>query len=371
MTREARFEITLCVVSVSVHIERILDAARTAPSHDNRQPWRFIVDGETVSFAVDQERDDGAMARIGIGAAIECACIAAARMGATVRTLPPLDGALVTMSFTDAKRLAEPDLSRVRRTTNRRVYDGRAIDDATALFLREATPARELAQTHWFGRERVHALGPLMEEGEELFFADTALRARAVSAIRFDVKDREDVTHGLSVASLELTAAERAALAGFRQRATAVELKKMGARARRLIESASGVCVITATSPAPLADVDVGRAMQRAWMALAQRGLAAHPMTSLAILELTLAAAKPQSSRDTIPDAEGDAMRRIAIEEAEMTRRKRIEEIVGAFRKTFPNVPPEQRIALLLRFGFAAAPSTRVGRRPLGESLVS
>ena len=67
--------------SVPAHIARILDAARIAPSRDNLQPWRFLVEGETVSFLVDHERDrspanaGGRMARVAVGAAIECALL--------------------------------------------------------------------------------------------------------------------------------------------------------------------------------------------------------------------------------------------------------------------------------------------------------
>src|SRR5580698_1602058 len=73
------------------HVERILDAARIAPSLDNLQPWRFVVEGETISFLVDHERDrtspisGGRMARVAVGAALDCALLRAGRMGATVR----------------------------------------------------------------------------------------------------------------------------------------------------------------------------------------------------------------------------------------------------------------------------------------------
>src|SRR5437867_8827203 len=82
------------------HIEKVIDAAQSAPSHHNAQPWRFTVDGDTISFAIDHERDpspDGTMARIAIGSALECATISAARMGATLRYQPPREGALVTI----------------------------------------------------------------------------------------------------------------------------------------------------------------------------------------------------------------------------------------------------------------------------------
>ena len=309
------------------------------------------MDDETISVGIDHERDtspDGTMARIGIGAAIECACVAAARMGATVRFQSPREGALVTMSITGAKRLADPDLSRTRRVTNRRIYDARPLDDATLRALRDATPARDLAQTHWFGRERVRALGPLFEQADALFFSISWLRERQLFTIRFDVKDRDEVQYGLSVGSLELSSAERTTLVGLRRpldpRVAAAELKKMGARARRLMESASGVCIITTVGSDPMADVDVGRAMQRAWMVLTQRGLAAHPMTTMTSLSLAAADA----------GAEADP---------------RIGEVLAAFRGVFPNVPQDTRIAFLMRFGWAEAPSCRVGRFPLEESL--
>ena len=124
-------------MTIAPHIERILDAARIAPSKDNMQPWRFVVEGETISFLVDHERDrspanaSGRMARIAVGAALECTLLRAGRMGATVRFQTPRANALVTLTITEPKRIPEPDKALVRRATNRRLYDGRPLDDAT------------------------------------------------------------------------------------------------------------------------------------------------------------------------------------------------------------------------------------------------
>jgi len=341
-------------MTLAPHIERVLDAARTAPSHHNAQPWRFLVDGEAVAFFVDHERcapSEAGMARVAIGAALECVHVAAARMGSTVRPRAPREGAVVEITVGEAKRLPDPDLARMRRVTNRRIYDGRAIDDDTLRALREATPQRDLAQTHWFGRERVRALGPIVEEAEDLFFSDATLRERALASIRFDVKDREDVTHGLAVASLELQAAERAALVELRkpsgEGAVAAARKTLAARARKQMESASGVCILTTSGREPSADVDVGRSTQRAWMTLTQRGLAAHPMTAI----LALGAGTAEADADTVDN--------------------RVLKVLTAFRGAFPNVPVDSRIAMLLRFGYADAPTCRVGRLALEESLAA
>ena len=367
-----------------LHLEHLLDAARTAPSHDNGQPWRFIVDGETVSFAVDHERDrspGGQVARIAVGAALENALLCASRMGATVRYLEPREGTLVTLSVTDPKRENEPDKARVRRTTNRRLYDGRAIDDPTFLWLREATPPLDLTRTHWFGRERVRALAPLLEEAETLYFADQHLREETLRAIRFDVRDREEVTQGLSLGSLELSTSERVTFAGLRKppldtRIALAEYKKLGARARRLVESASGLCVITARGSDPMTDVAVGRSMQHAWLALTRRGLVAQPLS--AMMSLAAVADRPTDStaslldldRDTQPDSESSKAPPSTAQVTAAEHQKKVRELLPAFRASFPSVEPDARIAILMRFGWAQPASARVRRLPLEESVV-
>lgn len=340
------------------HVERILDAARVAPSWGNTQPWRFHVDGETISFFVDREREPrlvAGMARVAIGAALECALLRAARMGATVRVESPPDrNPLVRLTVSDAKRMPEPDKALLRRATNRRLYDGRAIDDATYTWLVEATAPLEGVRTHWFGRERVRTLGPLIEEAEGLFYGHPRLREVALQTIRFDVRDREEVTHGISVGNLELSAADRITVNALRHTAqdrlaATGAPQRMGARARRLLESASGVCIFTrAEGEDPLVDVAVGRSLQRAWLALTRRGLVAHPMSVFPVL-------------DRLLGAEG----------SELPEHERVENVLSRFKAAFPSVEKGSSIAMLMRYGWAPAPAALVRRLPLEESLAS
>jgi nitroreductase len=345
------------------HIERILDAARLAPSYENAQPWRFVVQGDTVSLFVDHERDrsppgaGGRMARIAVGAALECALVRAGRMGVAVRFEAPRGSALVTVTISEPKRFPEPDKALVRRATNRRLYDGRPVDDATFAWLHEATPPIDAARTLWFGRERVRTLGPRIEQGEAAFYAEPSLREAALRAIRFDVRDREEVAHGLSLGSLELSAADRLTLDGLRKvsqdpQQAAWAFKKMGARARRLVESASGVCVIAARGSEPAVDVAVGRSMMRAWLALTRRGLVAQPMSAVPVLEAIL------------ETAQAAAPGWVALADE-----ARAEAAVAAVRAAFPNVERGSRIAMILRYGWAPDPSARVRRLPLEESI--
>jgi len=342
------------------HIERILDAARIAPSSGNMQPWRFVVDGDAVSFLIDHERDrspantDGRVARIAVGAALECALLRAGRMGATVHFETPRDGALVTLRITSPKRTPEPDKALVKRATNRQLYDGRPLDDATFAWLHEATPPLDGTRTLWFGRERVRVLGPIVEEGEALFYGEQHVRDAALRAVRFDVRDREEVSQGLSVGCLELSASDRMTLDALRtvpqdRLAAMGAFKKMGARARRLVESASGVCVIATRGSEPSTDVAVGRCMLRAWLTLTRRGLVAHPMTAIPALE-------------TILELEARAPGPLA-------ERARATASVESLRAAFPSVEQGARIGLLMRIGWAAPPTSRVRRLALDDSI--
>ncbi len=352
-------------IPVPSHIERILEAARIAPSHDNTQPWRFVVSGETVSFLVDADRDrmphgrQGRATRaacVAVGAALECALLRAGRMGAVVRFETPAPGALVTVSMTNPKRVPEPDKALMRRNTNRRAYDGRPIDDATFAWLSEATPLLEGARTSWFGRERVRVLGPILAEGEEVLYADAAMREAALRVVHFDARDREEVTQGLSVGCLELTPGERMTLDTLRHTpqdrlAAMGAFRKMGARAQRLVESASGVCIVSTKGEDAASDVAVGRSMQRAWLALTRRGLVAQPMGAIPLLESALEGT-PE------PGAAG-------------LDRERASAAVQSLHAAFPNLERESRIGVVLRFGWAAAPTALVRRLPLADSLAT
>jgi hypothetical protein len=296
------------------------------------------------------------MAGIAIGASLECALLRAGRNGCTVRFLPPRPNALVTISISAPKRLVEADKALVRRSTNRRLYDGRPLDDATFAWLQQATPVLDGVRTLWFGRERVRALGPLVEEGEAAFYGDPRSREAALRAVRFDVRDNEEVPQGLSVGSLEMSASERMTLDALRHtpedRLLAMgAMAKMGAHGRRLVESASGVCVVVASGGEPSVDVAVGRCMQRAWLGLTRKGLVAQPMGAIPALE-----------------AMGEHDERAGVKGAPQERSAAV---VAALRAAFPSLEKGARVAVLLRVGYAPAPTTLARRLPLADSLAT
>jgi hypothetical protein len=109
------------------------------------------------------------------------------------------------------------------------------------------------------------------------------------------------------------------------------------------VAGASGLCLVTAADNRPATDVHVGVAVQRAWLALTESGLAAQPMMSLPVLENVL--------------EHGNEPLKAQFDRAHVERlSSRLAELV-----------PEsagRRLAFILRFGFAAPPSGRTGRLP-------
>jgi hypothetical protein len=175
------------------------------------------------------------------------------------------------------------------------------------------------------------------------------MRRAFLAKVRFDVSPDTPVEEGLSPASLELSAADYFALRTM-GRIPHWLLKLAGARrvfaakARQLVRSASGLCLVAAPDGAASTDVCVGRAMQRAWLILTAHGLAVQPMMSLPVLANALDHGTPQLQASLGRDkvlALGDEFRALVPE-------------VGGGRPAF-----------LMRFGFAPAPSGRTGRLPL------
>ena len=116
------------------------------------------------------------------------------------------------------------------------------------------------------------------------------------------------------------------------------------AKARGLVSSASGLCLVVAPDLGEEKDLDVGRAMQRAWLTLTAEGLAVQPMMSLLVLENVW--------------EHGDAALLDSL------GRGRLAGLRREFRALVPEIGG-RRPAFLMRFGFAPAPSGRTGRLPL------
>jgi hypothetical protein len=344
--------------------ESLITAACLAPSGDNTQPWRFVVDGDTIALDVDPGRDPSPMnagqrmARIALGAALENLLQAAEQLGLDAELVddpsPHLARVRVHGGPGDASRL-DPNFA--ARATNRRAYDGRPVPPALLDRLAAATPESDGIAALWVvGADRLARLGETIGRTDALMLGHPQIRAAFLDKVRFDRPPAEAVAEGLSVGSLELTASDRMALRVIR-RAPDLLLRLGGAskvfaaKAEQLVGGASGLLVIAAPIDDESAAVDlrVGRTVQRSWLALTALGLAAQPMMSLPVLDNVR--------------RHGDAHLREALGVS------RIAGLLNEFAALVPELAG-RRPAWLLRFGHAAAPSGRTGRLPLDSVTV-
>ena len=346
-------------------LEKLIAAAIRAPSGDNTQPWRFVLHRDSTRIAVymDEARDPSPMnagqrmSRMACGAAVEN-MLRMAQAGGWEATLEAGSGA--ALAVISLKRAAQDGQTNERveetlagRVTNRRTYEGRPIGADVLARLKSETPVLEGVSTHWIcGQDRVSGLAGVIGRGDAIMFGERSLRGAFLSNVRFDAPYHAEVEEGLSLACLEASAAERIGMRTLFRGADWI-LKGTGAtrifasRARKLVESASGLCVVVApdASTIPHMDLLVGRAMQRAWLALHAEGLAVQPMMSLLVLENLLDQGKPELIASL--------------------GREKLATLRSEFRVLIPEVG-SGRPAFLMRFGFAPSPSGRTGRRPVG-----
>jgi hypothetical protein len=237
-----------------------------------------------------------------------------------------------------------------RRVTNRRIYTGGKVSAETTAKLSAATCELAGVRTIWIeSPSRIETLATLVGRADAVMFSESSMRRAFLANVRFDARREEEVAEGLSPASLELNGGQ---LAAFRTVArlpdSLLKMVRIGRvfakHSRQLVKSASGLCLGVAPDHEPETDFSVGRAMQRAWLALAENGLAAQPMMSLPVLDNALQHGPPALVRAL--DAE------------------KINHLLSRLRTEIPEIGAG-RPAFLLRLGNAAAPSGRTGRLPL------
>lgn len=345
---------------MNAEITALLEAALAAPSRANSQPWRFVVDesDSAISVFVDPNQDASILnpgqrlARLAVGAAVENMTRLAERNRWAIDLVWGAAPALVRLRLrsTDRAEIVRDPLVD-GRVTNRRPYANKPMPVATADGLVKKTAGPGPIKTHWiFDRPRLNRLAELIGEAETILYCEPVLRQAALADIRRDRPPSAEVEHGLSLGSLECSRLHGLGLGLVRflpQRL--FEWRRLQAsialRARTLVWSSSGLCLISAPDYGPMTDVQVGRAAQRAWLAANELGLAGQPLMSIPILT-AISEIAPVDLRQSL-------------------ERWELASIARGLRRYVGN----GRCAWILRVGFAKPPTSVVGRRPLNDCI--
>ena len=339
-------------------LKSLVAAGMRAPSGDNTQPWSFEIDppAGTIRIQVNEARDRSPMnagqrmARIAVGAAAQNVIwMAEAHKRAAELQIDETSGACeIRVSGAGETALALDSVIE-RRVTNRRLYDRSAVAPAVATRLRGLGDPGSPIRTEWALREEMvpqvellKSLAAIISDADAILFQIDTMREAFFKNVRFDADDRADVAEGLSLGSLEVQGFDRTAfrmlpkLPGWLFRGARIA-GQFAAKTNALVSSASGVCLLIAGDDSPATDVKTGLAMERAWLNLTALGFAVQPMMSLPVL---LGAIKY-----------GVTDRHLAGVPALVERLEHVVPAIGG-----------GRIAAMLRFGKAPAPTGKTGR---------
>ena len=349
-------------------IEWLVRRAAMAPSGGNVQPWRFVWRrGRELDCHLDRAHSgtlldyECSASYLALGAAAENACIAASglRRGANLAFFPlAAEPDLVfrlTLSEASEEVPEGPLLPYIEsRATNRHLAERRPLDPGHAQTLREAAREREAELTLITDPVVLTEVGILLGEVDRFRFLCERLHTEMMSELRWTPEEALATGDGIDVTTLELDAVGMAGLRLLSNTKTAGFLRSLGTgtrlerSARRSIDAASAVGLVSVDGIDARAHARAGRAVQRIWLWATRLGLALQPMTVAPYLfaRLTRGAGEGLMSKEIIS----------------------LEKLRERFARVFPPAPGRAQ-PMLFRLAHAPSPTATALRRPVVSIL--
>ncbi len=336
-------------------------AASLAPSGGNAQPWRFVAGAGHLSIELDRRRTSTMDVQwrgsyVAIGAALFNARTAAAarsRLGpVSLFSEGPRSDVVATVTLGDGSdaELAALYPGVLDRRTNRRRGTRQPLDLDLAARLAAAAEA-EGARLHLVtGDDDLAALAEELGRSERVRFLTERLHQEMIGELRWP---GDDLATGIDVRTLELEAAEAAALEVARRPDVMRLLEQwdagqaLGDNARRAVHASSAVAVVTVPEASPACYVRGGAAVERVWVTAQAAGLSVQPVSPVHVFAV-----------DDADFAMLGGERWAAELQAQSAR----------FRELV-DLAPTEAVALVLRLDHAPPPLVRSQRLPLDQVL--
>lgn len=350
-------------------IVELIEAAILAPSGGNCQPWQWACRDGTVFLFHDRERSASLLdyehtgSFVALGASCENLALQAGSLGleACIRSFPlEQDTRLVAaIDFLpgQAGSYQHEELAQAipSRHTNRKTGVRKSLPHGVLSQL--STAAQSIPGATFFSLEaegELREMAELAGAAERLLLLHRQSHDDMMHEIRWSRSETEQSRDGIDLETLELSPTDRAALLVCRDWSVLNLVRHwkggraLGKLARRSIEAASSVALITMPGHRPLDYFHGGRSMQRVWLTATRRHIAFQPVTSLVYLFARLV----RGNGTGLPDDMVDELRALR----------------GRYCQLFA-VNDQMGEVLLFRLSLAEAPSARSLRRPVDEVL--
>ncbi|RNC67959.1 MAG: nitroreductase [Desulfuromonadales bacterium] len=344
----------------------VLEAAVLAPSGDNCQPWRFVIDGDVIRVFNIPDKDTSLFnlrqraSYVAHGALLENLTIAASAFGYTpdIVLFPDSNAPnlVAVVRMNKGNTTADPLYPWIpRRCTNRSRYKGGALtDNETNALLASAdrVPAGKVVLT---GSDQEKAeVANVIALNDQLIFENEYLHAFLYEHVRWNDREARELADGLDIKTLELAPPDSFAFPLLKSWPLVSFLKKfgvpriIGGSARRLALSASAIGVVAVPGTGDTESISAGRLIERVWLEATKLDLSFQLMTGITLL-----------------------MRRVLDRETENLSPQHVEQIKKAYGILASRFGIEDgSLFIMFRVGRSAPPSARSLRIAL-EQVVS
>ncbi len=279
----------------------IVSHAILAPSAHNGQPWSFVWRDEQLEVRHDPTHDlpsldfDRCATWATFGAVVENIELASRAIGLepTFSFFPRDDDEQLVCATRFAPTGVHRDdlLDAVpRRVTNRRRDGRQSISDDSLRALQAAATSAGAHMQIISDKAGLDELGALMGACDRISNMNRAIHHEVMEGFRWTPEEVERHRDGLDVATMELTATERAGMWLLSKWDIVECLTEIGGGvaledlAKKCVASTSAIALITTNGVSPLDYVRGGRALQRVWLTATRLGVAIQPWTGLPYL---------------------------------------------------------------------------------------
>jgi nitroreductase len=313
-------------------VRKILEAAIQAPSGDNCQPWRFVVDHDRIDLYDEPAADTSyynyrqRASLVAHGALLENVALVAPTLGFHARfaLFPTPDNpchiAQITLEECPAKASGLAPFIALR-TTNRKRYMGGLLDDEKLAALTTAkADLPDVALYLTSKRPEIERLAEVICLSDRLVFENRRLHDFLFEHIRWSDAEATACRDGLDIKTLELNAFDTLGFKLLKNWRLTRLLGKLGAtravadNARKLASSASAIGIILGPgSREPLTYLQGGRLLQRTWLHATQLGLSFHPMAGICFMMQRVAESRADELSSLHIQLIIDAIKQVAV----------------------------------------------------------
>jgi hypothetical protein len=203
----------------SIDYRKLIEAAVLAPTPDNNQPWRFAVRDERLSLYLDPTRTlpsdvNSMFDLVGLGAAIENACIAARQGGyepkvefadCPAELLKDPLRPVASITFLPGGRPDPLYPCLATRFTCRRLYSTKPVPMQSLDQMAETAQQSGPVRVDWVtDRSQITEMASLLAASDLIRFQYEPFHNELFRQLRFTVQEAEQTRDGLDVRTLDL-----------------------------------------------------------------------------------------------------------------------------------------------------------------------